>query len=555
MSTLQHVLREHGYILPSFHTYGGKQGYHDIGPNGKQVLNKLIDLWRKKFLFSFDIDEIECPIITPNAVLTASGHVSKFTDPIIYDNEGKMHRVDHLIEDLNREHGFNYKPESMSNFEMAKVVEEHKLIVSDNYQVEDKNLMFEVDDSNEPSFLRPELAQGIVLNLERYHSQFRKKLPFGLAQIGRSYRKEISPKPFTRMREFMQAEIEYAYDPEDNFENLRRKLTTCDRNLVLVDRNGIEMNITAAVALDRGIVTNPIVLQFIVATDEFVTDIGIKNYRFRQHTENEMAHYASDCWDLECEIDGNWIECAGLADRGCYDLKCHNLVFSRELVVPKKIVEKTVIPNKKLIGTIYKQNANKVFEYFASVDKDQFIEMLLSGTPIVIDNLPPLVETMFTIKIKETTTNVENFYPHIVEPSFGIDRLLYALFYSSLWTRESDENRHVLSLPQTVVPYDIAVLQLSNNDKILEKVDEITTRLRKYYRVYTDSSGVAIGRRYARLDQIGVKYAITVDFGTVEQGELYNTVTIRERDSTDQTRHTLPDGDSIVEFFTSVTKK
>jgi len=554
MSTLQHVLKEHGFIMPSFHLYGGKQGYHVIGPNGKQVLNKLIDLWRKKFLFSFDIDEIECPTITPNSVLMASGHVSKFTDPIIYDNEGRMHRVDHLIEDLNREQGYNYKPESMTNFEMAKVVEEHKLIVSDNYLVEDKNLMFEVDDSNEPSFLRPELAQGIVLNLERYYSQFRKKLPFGLAQIGKSYRKEVSTKPFTRMREFMQAEIEYAYDPEDNFENLRKKLATCSRNLILVDKNGIEMSITAAVALDRSVVSNPIILQFILATDEFVSEIGIKNYRFRQHTENEMAHYASDCWDLECEIEGSWVECAGFADRGCYDLKCHNILFPRDLDIPKKIVEKTVVPNKKLIGTTYKQDAKKVFEYFASNDKDQFIEMLLSDTPIVIEDLPPLNEEMFTIKVQETTTSIENFYPHVVEPSFGIDRLIYAMFYSAFWTRESDENRHVLSLPQTIVPYDIAVLQLSNNDKILEKVDEITTKLRKYYRVYTDSSGVAIGRRYARLDQIGVKYAITVDFETVEPGELYNTVTVRERDSTDQTRHVLPSSNNVVEFFTSVTK-
>lgn len=550
---LQHILKESGFVMPAFHTYGGKEGYNDIGPLGTTVKNKLLKLWRDEFLQKEDIDEIECPTIMPEQLLKYSGHVDKFTDYVVYDKYNNEFRADHLVNDFYAQKYPDkvHLVDSMKRDELEMIITKDKLIELDegsSVKVMDKNLMFKLEDE----YLRPELAQGIFVNAQRYSQQMRKELPFGLAQIGKSYRKEISPKPFLRMREFFQAEIEFFYDPtkpireqkiDEHLDTLLPVYTRAQQELDSYKYSPKSVKFL----LENSIIQNEYLLHYLIKTNKFAKVIGIKRgeFRFRQHQQNEMAHYAKDCWDLECKIGESWIECAGFADRECFDLKSHQIQFARRLDEPK--IEKVlqILPNKKLIGKTFMRNSSLVLEYIQSLSHDDIISIeddFKYGIVHLIEDVGELTKEMVMIEEKDIKVNVEYFYPNVIEPSFGIDRLLYAVYFNSFWERDSDENRTVLSFKQKLVPYDIAVLQLSNNEEIMNKVNILSNEIRQLgYKVYNDQSSGSIGRRYSRLDKIGIKYTITVDFDSLKD----NTVTIRERDLMGQERKMLlnPDFD------------
>ena len=430
----------------------------------------------------------------------------------------------------------------MNKEELENIINKNHLVEIEencNAIVTDKNLMFKIEDG----FLRPELAQGIFVNALRYSQQMRKELPFGLGQIGRSYRKEISPKPFLRMREFHQAEIEFFYDPINPVKEPKLN-EHMDILLPVYTREQQELSEQNAFPKsvkylsENNIINNEYLLYFMVKIYHFIRSIGIKKnaFRFRQHQTNEMAHYAHDCWDLECKIENSWVECIGCADRACFDLKSHVIQFSRTLKKPKIKKELRIIPNKKLIGKTFGEKTEDVLEHINSLSYDD-ISNINQGVKcdelFDIENIGKVTSNMITISEKDIKVHIEYFYPNVIEPSFGIDRILYAVYYNSFWTRESDGNRTVFSFLQKLSPYSVAVLQLSNNKQIMEKVNILSTELRKLgHKVYNDPSGGSIGRRYSRLDKIGIKYTFTVDFTSLED----NSVTIRERDTMEQKR-------------------
>lgn len=234
---LKVCLHENQYIVPSYSHYGGYSGFHDYGVLGIRTKNKLLNYWRDFFLYHDDIHEIETPIIMPYNLLKASGHVDRFTDYMVTDANGTHFRADHLVRDYLREIGDHKLAELVDSFtsnQLEYYINKNNLIEKPNdklVNVTQKNLMFELPGANNdahtnrdhtnsghtnrdcPDFLRPELAQGIFVNIKNYVQYSRDTLPFGLAQIGKSYRKEISPSQFTRMREFTQAEIEYFVNP------------------------------------------------------------------------------------------------------------------------------------------------------------------------------------------------------------------------------------------------------------------------------------------------------------------------------------------------------
>ncbi|CAN1333943.1 Glycine--tRNA ligase, mitochondrial 1 [Linum perenne] len=277
--------------------------------------------------------EVDCPCVTPEVVLKASGHVDKFTDLMVKDEKtGTCYRADHLLK-----HILAVLDEFSSEELGAKIKEfgitapDTKNPLSDPYPF---NLMFQT--SIGPSglssgFMRPETAQGIFVNFKDLYYYNGNKLPFAAAQIGQAFRNEISPRQgLLRVREFTLAEIEHFVDPEDKSHPKYSEVANLE--FLMFPREEQMSGQSAKIiqlghAVSKGIVNNETLGYFIGRVYLFLTRLGIDKtrLRFRQHLANEMAHYAADCWDAEIECSYGWIECVGIADRSAYDLRAHSV--------------------------------------------------------------------------------------------------------------------------------------------------------------------------------------------------------------------------------------
>ncbi|CAG8720523.1 297_t:CDS:2, partial [Ambispora leptoticha] len=312
----------------------------------------------------------------------------------------------------------------------------------------------------------------------------------------------------------------------------------------------IELSIGDAV--DQKIVDNKTLGYFLARIQLFLIKLGINpsRLRFRQHMPNEMAHYACDCWDAEIQSSYGWIECVGCADRSAYDLTVHSNRTKEKLVVRETlptpyVYEKTVLDiNHKIFGPKLRKNAKIVEEYLSSLDEQQ-LESLKedlekgNGKTTVpgTDGKGYEVSTEFlTIKRQTFSEHVREYTPNVIEPSFGIGRILYSLIEHVYWIREGSEQRAVLSFPPSVSPFKCLLVPLSNHPTLTELIQDMTTRLRKLsIPIKIDDSSNSIGRRYSRNDELGTPFAITIDFQSVKEG----TVTLRERDTTKQIREKI----------------
>lgn len=570
---LKICLQENEFIVPSYSIYGGFSGFQDYGVLGTRIKNKILNLWREFFLLHDDIEEIETPIVMKYDILKASGHVDRFTDYIVTDKDGNFHRADHLVKNYFK-NSRNEKLIILANqvddwdaLRLEGAIKQYKILeprIVNNVQiypkVETTNLMYACDATSTTEinklgvdFLRPELAQGIFTNFTRVKQFLRKDPPFGIAQIGKSFRKEISSSTFTRMREFTQAEIEYFVDPKDkshpNWDEekdyvipiLTSQMQKGDESVKTVKK------VKLVDAITNGYISHQTMAYFLARIHKFAKLIGLNEdkIRFRQHLPNEMSHYASECWDLEAYVDGDWLECVGCADRGSYDLEAHskhsqqNCIARRELEVPIEKTKLVAVLNKSIIGKRYKSDTPIISEYFAKLDQAKLreVEKTLEekGSVYVYANDLMFVITKDMIKISEKKEKIifEEYYPHTIEPSFGIDRLMYTILEHNFWIRESDENRVVLSLPHIIVPYDVAILPLSNKKDLINFAENIRKSLKKHnFSCLIDTSRASIGKRYSRIDEISIKYVITVDFDSLNDKK----ITIRDRDTTKQKR-------------------
>jgi len=280
-------------------------------------------------------------------------------------------------------------------------------------------------------------------------------------------------------------------------------------------------------------------------TWDFLVKIGIdtRKIRFRQHVLNEMAHYASDCWDCEIFGEYGWIECVGIANRTCHDLESHeNKSGSKSLRAWRsfdepRVENKTVIsPKTSVIGPIFKQEAGLVIAALEAmeVDNDWPKKIELSN-----GNIVTITSEMIEIREIEATLSGEWFTPHVIEPAFGIDRIIWHLLdHSYEEVERSGENYTIMKLNDRVSPIDAIILPLFEKDGMGVIAMEITNNANSIsgVRVEIDTSK-SIGRRYARADEIGVPWTITVDHISKED----NTVTIRRRDDQVQIRATIED--------------
>ena len=314
LERLTGMLKRRGIILPAFEIHGGAKGLYDFGPVGGRLRNKVNQAWLNHWISMGNIVELSCPTITPYAVLEASGHVGEFSDFMTNCNScEEASRADTILEPHHP------NPDSLTKLDLQQLLSDINpqcpaCGASDWSQIEAQNLMFNTTigagKSGRPGFLRPETAQGMFTSFSSLYRHNRERLPFGAVQVGKGYRNEISPRQgMIRLREFNMAELEYFIDPEVDLEHDFSQWSSMQMKLLSESDGEIKMSIGDAVA--KGIIRHPTVGLFMAKTFDFLNNIGIDSskLRFRQHESDEMAHYASDCWDVEILGSYGWIEC------------------------------------------------------------------------------------------------------------------------------------------------------------------------------------------------------------------------------------------------------
>ena len=558
---MTNISAKRGFLWPSFEIYSGVSGFTDYGPLGASLKNNIMQKWRKQYVSGEGFYEIEGPTVMPKEVLKASGHVDNFTDPMTKCDEcGEVFRADHIIEEVIGE-----DVESLENEELDKIVIDNDIKCPEcggklsniwNY-----NLMFKTmigAKGDKVGYMRPETAQGIFILFKRLERFFRGKLPFGVVQLGKAYRNEISPRQgVIRLREFTQAEAEIFLNPKDKttpkFDQIADEVLRLNSQDVQIN-NTEPLEITAREALDKGIVANEMLIYQLYLARKFLNEIGIPNdvLRFRQHLPGEMAHYALDCWDVEVKTDKyGWVEIIGIADRGAYDLTSHSKYSNDELNVfieydEPKLVKKTVVkPNLAKFGPIFKGDSPKVKQAIEDADVSEIKQALENDGKYVIslDKDYELTSDLLLFEDVEEEVSGEKIVPHVIEPSFGIDRITYSVLLHSF--KETDEKDYFKFAP-SVVPVQVGVYPLLNKEGPREIAIEITDKLREAgFKVEYEVSGT-IGKRYARADEIGIPLAITVDFESLED----NKVTIRNRDTEAQERIAIDEiKDYLEEYY------
>ena len=568
------VLIRKMFVVPAFEIHGGVSGLFDLGPPGCALKANLLAAWRRHFVLEEKMLEMECTCLTPEAVLRASGHVDRFTDLMVKDVvTGDCYRGDKLLEEA-----VDAYLEARKDALSAEEAEAHRRVrrQADAYAPEeldrrlrDYGVSSAAGNALTPSFafnlmfatkigpagalagyLRPETAQGLFVNFKRLLDYNGGRVPFAAAQVGLGFRNEIAPKNgLLRVREFTMAEIEHFVDPGAKAHP--KFAAVADTALVLFAAEaqlgaGRSLRTTARAAVAAGLVANETLCYYMARTQLFCVKVGLQadKLRFRQHLRTEMAHYASDCWDLELLTAYGWIECAGHADRACYDLEVHAraarvaLEAQRVLPEPRTLRGLAAAPNRKLIGTTFKKDQADVYAALAGLDDAALgaLEKTLAAEGRARLGDTPFVVTADMVKVGPVSrqVSVEKFVPSVIEPSFGVGRLLHALLEHSFSVREGDDDqRVVMRFRPNVAPLKCGLFNLQANAAFLPVVADLEDRLTAAsITSKTDTSSQAIGRRYARADELGLPFGATVDFDTLHDA----AVTLRDRDSMAQVR-------------------
>jgi len=462
-----------GYFFPSGRIYGGLAGFFDYGPLGVEFRKEVLDDWWDFFVRSRDdIVGIYGSIITHPRTWEASGHVESFIDFIVTCKRcNRDFRADHLLEDL----GIEVKELTAEYLE--RVLREHGVRCpncgGELTSPQPFNLMFTTyvgpkRTKASLAFLRPETAQLIFLNFKDVYITARLKLPFGVAQVGKAFRNEISPRNFLfRVREFEQMEIEYFVNP--------KKLDDCP---LFKEVAGLEVNFLTAKmqekgekeakamtledAFDRGLISCKWHAYWIGESLRWLNRIGLpmSKLRVREHVKTELAHYAVQTFDVEYLFPYmGWKEIEGISNRSNYDLRRHQEYSGKDLTI------------------------------------------LDDG---------------------------EKVLPYVIEPSFGLERVLLALITEAY---RVIDGRTVLSLNARIAPIKVGVYPLVTKEPFVKKAREVYRIVKAKFTALYDERG-SIGRRYARADEAGVPLGVTIDGQTLED----DTVTLRFRDTRQQIR-------------------
>ncbi len=467
------VAKRRGFFWQSSLIHGGMAGFYDYGHVGLLLKQKFENTWRRYFLGLDDnFFEIQSSLIMPEAVFKASGHLENFVDPIVKCSKcGNVERADHILEDVLEENFEGLTPE-----DLMALIKKHKIncgkCKGPLQEVGAFNMMFPLDvgagKNVNRGYLTGETAQGAYVNFKLEFEALRKRLPMGLAIVGKAFRNEISPRNvLIRMREFSQAELQIFFNPKEieqhpkfkDVENYRLRLFPVKNRKSKKIEDMPAKRAATELGLPRFYVYHMVQIQ------KFYLDVlrlPGESFRFRELGKEERAFYNQYHWDIELNLEslGGFKEVAGIHYRTDHDLGGHQKVSGESMEV--------------------------------NIDGDKFV-------------------------------------PHVLELSFGVDRNVYALL-DIAYTEEPE--RLVLKFPRLVSPLDAGLFPLVNKDRLPEKAREIMEILKDYgFKVFYDSGG-SIGRRYRRIDEIGVACGITIDYDTLKKGD----VTLRERDSMKQVR-------------------
>lgn len=535
-----------GFFWPSYEIYGGLAGFYDLGPLGALLKENIRKLWLDYFVLKHQdmVVLIETPVIAPEVVFRASGHLESFTDPIVTCSKcGKIYRADHLLEDVLGVKFEGSGPEELTSIIRGRGVK----CPSCGGELEDVrtfNLLFQTNVGpykHDVAYLRPEAAQGMFTSFKRVFTSMRYSLPLGIAQVGRVARNEISPRQgMVRLREFTIMEVEFFFDPEEpgepdfsRFPGKLRILTAEARSRGLDEV--IEVRPEEAVA--EGIIMNKWLAYWMSVAQAFARELGLSDDEvlFEEKLPEERAHYSRQTFDQLVSISRwGWVEISGHAYRTDYDLSRHmrfsgeDMTVYKELKKPVETVTRKVVINQELLKELFGADAPKITQALKNLRVDEAEKIIKEGGTI-IEGFKIPSEALRIEEVKEIARG-RRFVPHVVEPSFGAERLLLVVL-DKAYTEES--GRVVLKLPPKLAPYKLAVFPLIPKEESLKTIakkiynDAIKAGLTAIY----DENG-SIGRRYARVDEIGVPYAITIDYQTIED----NTATIRFRDTKEQIR-------------------
>ena len=439
MEKIVSLAKRRGFVFPSSEIYGGFAAVYDFGPYGVELAKNIREAWWTAMVRDHDnIVGLDSAIFMHPKVWEASGHVGGFSDPLAECRKCQTRsRVDHLLEEIGVQ-----ADEKMTESEINILFDEHKSKIAcpkcgqkEWSEAKNFNLLVESNlgdftgTGENKTYLRGETCQGIYINFKNVLDSTRVKVPFGIAQIGKAFRNEITARQFIfRKREFEQMEMQFFVHPSEaeQFYNEWKEKRM-----------------------------------------QYYIDLGIKKDNLKWHEHENLVFYAKAAWDIEYRYPFGFKELEGVHNRSDYDLTQHSK--------------------------------------FSQVD----------------------------LSYRDPMTN-EKFMPWIVETSVGLDRTFLAVLCDAYTEEEVSEGdtRIVLKLPKKLAPVEVAVFPLmKNKPELVAKAREVYDMLRKDMRVEFDDNG-NVGKRYRRQDEIGTPACITIDFDTLED----NTVTVRDRDSMEQSR-------------------
>ncbi len=431
MADLVALCKRRGIVFQSSEIYGGLNACWDYGPLGVEMKNNVKQVWWRAMVDRDDIEGIDAAILMAPKVWEASGHVAGFSDPLVDCKFCKARfRADKIAGESCPKKP-SKKPGEHSDCQLTE---------PRNFNLMFKTFMGPVEEDAAVIYMRPETAQGIYVNFLNVVNTSRQKIPFGIAQIGKAFRNEITPGNFIfRTREFEQMEMQYFVKPGEDMKwfeywmDLRKKFH-----------------------LENGIRPNKV--------------------RFHEHGPGELAHYAKKAFDIEYEFPFGWQEFEGIHNRSDFDLGRHQ------------------------------QFSGKKMEYFDEPTKERYL-------------------------------------PYIIETSAGCDRSMLVVLADAY---RQEEDRTFLAVHPKFAAYKVAIFPLMKKPELMNVAEKLAKDLSKTFRCTMDESG-SIGKRYYRQDEIGTPFGITIDFETVEAGANQNTVTIRHRDTKEQSRISI---DKVQAFLT-----
>jgi len=440
MERIVALCKNRGFVFPGSDIYGGLANSWDYGPLGVEFKNNVKQAWWKKFVKECPYNVgLDAAILMNPETWVASGHVGGFSDPLMDCKDCKTRfRADQMIEEYAAKKDLEVDAATMSDADMEGFIADKNIACptcgNRNFtNIRKFNLMFKTyqgvtEDSSSEIFLRPETAQGIFVNFKNVQRSTRKRIPFGIGQIGKSFRNEITPGNFIyRIREFEQMELEFFCHPDEEMQWFNYWKDFCHKWL-------LSLGLTK------------------------------ENIKLRDHSEDELSHYSNATTDIEFLFPFGWGELWGIADRTDFDLKAHA------------------------------EHSGQSMEYVDPVSNEKYV-------------------------------------PYCIEPSLGADRVALAFLCDAYDEEDLGDGqvRTVMRLSPALAPFKAAVLP--QQKKLNGKAQEVYDLLLKDHMVDFDVTG-SIGKRYRRQDEIGTPMCVTVDFDTLDDGQ----VTVRDRDTMDQVR-------------------